>query len=243
MLVSKFGYDDAAQPISLREGETAQRDFQLKKKDSPLINKLINQRSSQGEIAGQVRAANGASIPNAAVELREIGKEPTVARTLTNAKGEYTLKAIAGRYELKVSQKAFQVSSLRINVQVDASARQDFVLKAENVLKESSKIIDDPKSKLPTGNVLVKNGELKGRITDLKSGVPISGAVVSITGSRSVTTDREGSYGFSNLSAGKYRIVIKRTGFSVEERELIIRAGENATLNFKLTAEPAINKR
>ena len=110
-------------------------------------------------------------------------------------------------------------------------------------MKQSSKIIEDPKSKLPTGNVLVKNAELKGRITDVKSGVPISGAVVSITGSRSVTTDREGSYGFSNLSAGKYRIVIKRTGFSVEERELIIRAGENATLNFKLTAEPAINKR
>jgi len=124
VLVSKFGYDDAAQPFPLLRRRNRAARLSTEEEGFPTVNKLINQRSSLGEIAGQVRAASGASIPNAAVELREIGKEPTVARTLTNAKGEYTLKAIAGRYELKVSQKAFQVSSLRINVQADASARK-----------------------------------------------------------------------------------------------------------------------
>jgi len=57
---------------------------------------------------------------------------------------------------------------------------------------------------------------------------------VSITGSRSVTTDREGSYGFSNLSRASTGSLSRELGFPLKRENLIIRAGENATLNFKL---------
>jgi protocatechuate 3,4-dioxygenase beta subunit len=244
VVVNKAGYEDAAQIVPLRASEIAQHDFLLKKKTLPVERVTAREGISRCSIVGQVRASDGSPILNAAVELRVAGKTSSVARVLTNSKGDYTINAPEGRYELKASQKSLLEASRTITLQPGTPLRQDFVLRPERVAAESHTAVGNSRDKQPPNNtIVVRTGRISGRIANAKTGALIPSATISVDGQKSVTADREGTYSFSNLPPGSYRVRVKATGFVDQDRTITLRAGESASADFKLTSKTTIMKR
>ncbi|MDE3195719.1 MAG: TonB-dependent receptor, partial [Acidobacteriota bacterium] len=83
---------------------------------------------------------------------------------------------------------------------------------------------------------------LSGQVVD-PSGAPVAGADVSLTNTATHTTaqaasDANGSYKFSDLAAGPYRLHANRPGFEVFDRGIVLQAGQSLTtaINLSLSA-------
>lgn len=83
----------------------------------------------------------------------------------------------------------------------------------------------------------VQTGTLTGTITDANTGLPVSGATVSLNdpGSHSTTTDASGNYTLSGVTAGAYTATISKTGYVTATESVTITAGSTATGNDTLT--------
>ena len=92
----------------------------------------------------------------------------------------------------------------------------------------------------PTCIPLANNGGLQGTVTSAASGLPISGATVTL-GSRTATTNGSGVYSFTNLPAGTYLAEsASATGYNTASASsLAIADGTTATQNFSLTTSAA----
>jgi hypothetical protein len=82
-------------------------------------------------------------------------------------------------------------------------------------------------------------GELRGHVTDELGGL-IVGAQVTLTdaagGVKTVATNSEGIYLFSNLAPGSYVVRVEARDFSASESALVeVRAGGSASLDIKLS--------
>ena len=217
--VFKVGYSVATQTLDLRSGATERRDLQLQRTTSPLINSVIkNALASQGEIRGRVRGANGVSIANASIEFRAAGKPSVIATTRTDTKGDYTLRLREGTYEVRVGKQSFQQAWRTVAVRPGDSIRADF------------------ENRDQTPPIERRKGQLTGRVSDSRTGAPIQGAMVSISGQRSLSTGADGSFAFANLAAGTYQVSVSKNGFTNDGRSVAIRGGETATASFKLSS-------
>lgn len=80
---------------------------------------------------------------------------------------------------------------------------------------------------------------LQIRVTD-RTGAPSEGAVVTAEGpvSRDGSTDATGAVQFRSMNAGTYRVRAAREGFITLEKEIAVRAGTPATMEFALSAAP-----
>ena len=57
-------------------------------------------------------------------------------------------------------------------------------------------------------------GQIVGRVSNDRTGAYLEGASVSIQGStRSVTTDRNGSFVLSDIAPGTHNVIVRYTGF------------------------------
>lgn len=80
---------------------------------------------------------------------------------------------------------------------------------------------------------------LGGRITDEQGGV-LPGAVVTArqidtNTTRSGVTETNGQYYVPNLPAGRYELTVELSGFATAKREVILRVGQDATLDLALS--------
>ncbi len=87
--------------------------------------------------------------------------------------------------------------------------------------------------------VVLRNGQLRGLVVDAKTGKPVAGAVVSVAGLGSVTTKPDGSFIFPNVAPGTHRIVVRLRGYTDTSAMTVVRAGQAATLNLRLTPSAA----
>lgn len=80
-------------------------------------------------------------------------------------------------------------------------------------------------------------GSLSGVVTDTNNN-PIVGATVSLSGpaSASATTDKSGTFQFSALPTGLYRIVVSKSGYASASRTDIAVAGPNTAVSVTLAA-------
>ncbi|MFF0371286.1 MULTISPECIES: S8 family serine peptidase [unclassified Micromonospora] len=80
-----------------------------------------------------------------------------------------------------------------------------------------------------------ETGQLAGKVTDAKTGEPISGAEVRISGPihRTVTTGADGSYA-ATLSAGEYGVTASAYGYGDGTASATVTAGANATRDIRL---------
>jgi hypothetical protein len=95
-----------------------------------------------------------------------------------------------------------------------------------------------PQGASPGGQAPATTGEIRGRITDRDTGLPIAGAVISLNigdgmESRRTIADRDGHYVFSSLAAGKYAVFIgppqfraKYTSTVARPYPLVLKPGE-----------------
>ena len=84
------------------------------------------------------------------------------------------------------------------------------------------------------GSVTIDTGSVVGRVTDGKTGAPLSGAAVAVEEARlSATADANGRYGF-NLVPGHYTVRARYIGYAPASTSVRVRAGEETSANFEL---------
>ena len=77
------------------------------------------------------------------------------------------------------------------------------------------------------------NGNLEGRVSDVVTGDPISGALVSFKGS-SKLTGADGTYSFTEVYADSYAVSVSRDGFVSDTRQIVIAPEKTTTADFRL---------
>ena len=85
-------------------------------------------------------------------------------------------------------------------------------------------------------------GSITGRVTSLTEGQPepLIGAIVLIQGSvRGTTTNLKGEYKITDLSPGRYSLMVSMVGYQRSSRpDIIVEEGRDAVVNFSLTGSP-----
>ncbi|MCW3806293.1 TonB-dependent receptor [Plebeiibacterium marinum] len=82
---------------------------------------------------------------------------------------------------------------------------------------------------------MAQNGVLKGKLTDKNTGEPLVGATVMIKGTSIGTiTNYDGDYELTDLESGLQTFVAAFIGYSGQEKEIEIEAGQTVTFDFLL---------
>lgn len=88
----------------------------------------------------------------------------------------------------------------------------------------------------------VLKGSISGTVTVKKSGKPIKRAKVSLRSKEldfkdKTTTDNDGKYVFSDLSAGNYTLTVKKSGYKTEKEKINLEEGQNEVVDVQLKKE------
>jgi carboxypeptidase family protein len=209
-MVSKLGYGGAPQYVVVRVGGSESRDFQLNRTPSPLVEKAIAQ-------------------------TRRTSPSPTVQ----------TLTAQSRLNEMKVGQYAaatLPTSNNKIGVNTPGLGEQErstvirvgAVAREESASKAVKSRITPITPSAPQVTNQFKSVQLRGQVTDAKTGRPLSQVTISVSNQRSVVTDQAGLYTIANLAPGASQVSVRKDGYSDTGGTFTIHAGETATANFKL---------
>ena len=78
-------------------------------------------------------------------------------------------------------------------------------------------------------------GNIKGKVSDSKSGMPLTGAVIHITNSLIATaTDLNGKFEFKNIQIGTYKLAFSFTGYKTIIQDVIVKEAITDTLTVNL---------
>lgn len=85
------------------------------------------------------------------------------------------------------------------------------------------------------GQAANNNGSLSGKITDIKTGLPLPGVnVVVVQTLLGASSDLDGNFVVKKLPAGNYQVKATMMGYQAQTIQVNIRPGEQATINFQL---------
>lgn len=84
-------------------------------------------------------------------------------------------------------------------------------------------------------------GAIKGKVTDNSSKEPLIAVNVVIKGTTiGASTDFDGNYLIRNLKPGNYTLIVSYISYQKQEKNVIVKEGETATLNFLLTPDQTL---
>ena len=90
-----------------------------------------------------------------------------------------------------------------------------------------------------TGQAQQATGTVDGRVTDKSTGQPLASVQVTLSPTtRGGLTDREGRFRIENVPAGSVEIRARFIGYAIGVQTITVVAGQNATVDFALTANP-----
>jgi protocatechuate 3,4-dioxygenase beta subunit len=263
VLVSKPGYDVLARSVSVIAGDGEPHDYQLRKTDSPFIEKALTARrvGRNQSVRNSERAEKDRENPprNGIINTKgplgrmarlqgrvsdsRTGKPVSGAtvsvqgrpRAKTDQAGNYgAIEVPAGSYQISVSRTGFSEQQRSVRVFPGDTTQENFALMAEKAI-DTKAVVRRPAA----GTAGPGRGQLRGRIVDANTGRPVSGAAVSIAGQRPVTSDRQGSYAFNDLAPGAYRVIARKDEFLDGIASLVVRPGEITTVNVRVNARQA----
>jgi len=254
IFVSKMGYEGGTQTAALSAGVAEQRDVQLKKKSSPLVERVLAARRASpratrekisslrggstrmglptglktAQLTGRVvDAQTGRPIQGVTVS---VGRQPSAT---TDQAGSYTVSNLPpGEHRVSAGKAGFLAQEKTVTIRPNSNPREDYTLKPESRAGERTAIT---RTLTPPIKKVVSAGQLRGRVVDAKTGKPVPNAAVSITGQRGVVTDQNGVFAFANLMPGTYQVSVRKSGFSDGSGTLAVRAGQTVGANFSLS--------
>jgi hypothetical protein len=78
-------------------------------------------------------------------------------------------------------------------------------------------------------------GKISGTVTDRANGAAIPNVNVILSpGGANRLTDSGGFYEFENLEPGDYSVDVQHAGYKTDKKNITVRVGEAATVNFSL---------
>jgi hypothetical protein len=240
VLVSKTGFKSTGRDISLKSKRAKKADFKLAG-SSPYIRSLLARKPGKkvpvvskaakvgllhagtGKLTGQIINAQSKKPLSSAV-VRVKGTKGTASGRY----GSYSITNLpAGTYKVKVSKNGYYSQSKKIRVSAKRTTQVDFALKPKVT-----------KAKI-TGSrppITVKKGQIRGFVANSRTRKGIAGATISISGLRSFSTNRSGSFNSPKLAAGTYRVTVSKTGYSSSSKTVKVQAGKTSNLTFYLSA-------
>lgn len=94
---------------------------------------------------------------------------------------------------------------------------------------------------LPTAANAQSGGTITGRVTDSRSGAPLTDATVLVAGTTlRVVTNGQGEYRIGNVPAGSQSVTASRIGYAGGSQRVTVAAGQTVTANFTLNTS-AVN--
>ncbi|HJQ02449.1 MAG TPA: carboxypeptidase regulatory-like domain-containing protein [Jatrophihabitans sp.] len=171
------------------------------------------QLTTTGRVTGTVTGAAGAALSGATITLQG-GNLPTTDTVTSNSTGNYTSNwDPVGTYTVTCSATGYADQTVT-GVSITTGG-------------------------LTTVNCALSNtGTLTGVVSNLNSGVLISGATVTLSGptSASTTSDASGNYSFSGIPAGTYSVTATASGYKARTYSgVTVTAGVTTTQNIQLT--------
>ena len=251
-MVSKLGYGDAPLYVFLRASGSESRDFQLNLAPSPLVEKAIAQarRTSPSSTVqaltaqsrlnemkvGRSTGANvdyqkGSPIPGATISIQ--GQQSAT----TNREGRYAAATLpSGNNKISVNTPGLG------ELERSTAIREGVVAREESASKAVKSRITPITPSAPQVTNQFKSVQLRGQVTDAKTGKPLSQATISVSNQRGVVTDQSGLYTIANMGPGVYQVSVRKDGYSDTGGTFTMHAGETATANFKLVprSEPPV---
>lgn len=156
-----------------------------------------------GTLAGAVTDAT-TGLPVPGATVSYAGASAT-----TDISGAYTLaKAPLGTYPLTAAATGYSSQSQSVTVSSATTTAQGFSL-------------------APLA------GSISGVVSDARTGLPVSGAMVSYSGGQAVT-DAAGSYSFDPVAEGSYSVSAGAVGYSDQGQTVTVGPGQSAAQNFAL---------
>jgi protocatechuate 3,4-dioxygenase beta subunit len=237
ILVAKTGLANSSLSIDVISSKTKTYNFKLKK-SSEYIQKVLARKKSalsaltsdhKSKLIGRVTDARTRKpLASAAVYIKGYN------RIKTDRHGNYSVKNLSpGTYSATISKKGYVSQSIKITIGKAESKLINFVLKSTTRIKTSKVLTSKEK---PSISVMkVQPGQIQGYVKDAKTGKPIVGAAISISG-RSYTTNSRGMYTSSKLTPGTYTINVSKTGYSSSSRNIKVQPGKTSTANFSLNS-------
>lgn len=248
------GYANGKLKVSVDLGKAESQDFRLKRQDSPYVAKALSAQTLRQPSREPVRST---AVPerSAAVPLRPVSpsageltgrvvdaatRRPIVGARVsirgrsvkTSEVGSFSLNNLTpGNYQINVTSAGFSEEQRSVAVRAGASTREDFALKRPATGNISSANRLPAAQKTPARFQL---GQLRGRVIDARTGVPIGGAIVAISGGQSIVTGRDGSFAVNTLAPGSYQVLIRKPGFADRRGEFRIQGSEVTTATFGL---------
>lgn len=180
---------------------------------------LSGSAAGTGTVSGSVQDTAGNPISGATVSVQS-GPTSNVQAT-TDASGLYSLANLAaGSYTLAAQRAGFATGQRTVTVAAGTSTQLNFTLVTSTA----------------------GTGALQGTITRQDQNIPVSGATVTLTppsgSALTVTTGADGTYLFSALTPGTYRLNVTATGFTAVTRTGIsVRSGQTTTSNVSLVTQ------
>jgi hypothetical protein len=86
-------------------------------------------------------------------------------------------------------------------------------------------------------------GLVRGRVTDARTGRPLGGATVSVSGAGSAVTGGDGSYHIDGVMPGTMEVKVSRAGYLPQSRTVSVGAGATVGADFSLRAALQLMKR
>ncbi len=169
---------------------------------------------SGGTVAGTVKDSAGKPL------AAKVKAEPRSVEVATDpASGAYSLKLPAGTYTLTVTTYGYEAASATVTVVRDTTTSQSFTLA--------------PKPR----------GTLAGRVTDAATGLPLSGAAITLAEDPQLpaaTTDSDGRYTLQPL-VGSYTVRALLTGYETGVASVTVTTGASVTADLAL-AKPVLRR-
>ncbi len=239
ILVTKSGLANSSYSIEVISSQTKTYSFKLKKSPDYIQKVLVGRKGAsiarpvdqKSELIGRIVDSRSKPLANVTVYIKGHGSFKT------DRYGNYSVKNLPpGTYSVTIGMRGYGNQNVTITMGKAESRRKDFVLISAARIDpgKTRKIL--PSSKRSSFNTArVQSGQITGYVNDAKTGNPIAGADISISGRRYITNS-QGMYTGSGLAPGTYTVSAGKKGYSGSSRNISVQAGKTSTANFRLNA-------
>ncbi len=233
LLARKAGYQEASGTVALKGAQSVVRDFTLEK-SSAEIRKALSVKPApapgraKGHLSGVVRdARSGKPLDDATVQV--YGQQAV----RTDRRGIYHISDVQpGNCRVAASHRNYQMEAKTVAVRSNHTSTEDFSLKGME--RQEIRPTTTPLLLQPAAGY----GQVRGRITDSKTGKPLAQATVTL-GSQKTRSGTSGNYSFANIPSGNHSMTFEKTNYQDGSRRITVQAGKTSTADIRLV--PKLN--